>query len=203
MAPSIAALRIASSPEAWERAGFTVREGVAVVGGVEIRLEGGDGGIAGWAVRDAAPGEIDGLPTEIAGYSPDLVRPAHQNTAQAIDHIVVFTPELDRTVAALGAAGFDLRRTREADEPGPPVRQAFFRPSGVIVEVVENPRGKPGPAAFWGLTLTVLDIDLCADLLGEHLGEVHDAVQPGRRIASVRSAAGLGVPVALISPHPA
>jgi hypothetical protein len=35
--------------------------------------------------------------------------------------------------------------------------------------------------------------------MGEKLGEVHDAVQPGRRIATVRREAGLGVPVALIT----
>ena len=45
----------------------------------------------------------------------------------------------------------------------------------------------------------VAEIEACAELLGERLGEVRGAVQPGRRIATVRRQAGLGLPVALIS----
>jgi hypothetical protein len=33
------------------------------------------------------------------------------------------------------------------------------------------------------------------------LGDIRDAVQPGRRIATVRREAGLGVPVALMTPR--
>jgi len=47
--------------------------------------------------------------------------------------------------------------------------------------------------------LAVADLDACAELLGERLGSIRDAVQPGRRIATVRKSAGLGLPVALIS----
>jgi hypothetical protein len=43
------------------------------------------------------------------------------------------------------------------------------------------------------------DLDQCAELLGKRLGEIRDAVQPGRRIATVPGSAGLGLPVALIS----
>lgn len=125
----------------------------------------------------------------------------HPNTAFAIDHVVVFTPDLKRSIAGLEGGGLELRRVREATEPGPDVRQAFFRPGGVIVEVVENPHGEDGPAAFWGLTLAVRDIDRAAEMLGDRLGEVRDAVQPGRRIGTVRKEAGLGIPVALITPH--
>ena len=61
----------------------------------------------------------------------------------------------------------------------------------------------PGPASFWGLALTVADIDAAAALLGEHLGPVTDAVQPGRRIATLRhEAVGIPVPVAFLSPAP-
>ena len=56
------------------------------------------------------------------------------------------------------------------------------------------------PARFWGITFTTADIDAAAELLGDKLGRVKDAVQPGRRIATVRTEAGLGLPVALISP---
>ncbi|HEY4589083.1 MAG TPA: hypothetical protein VII86_07635, partial [Thermoanaerobaculia bacterium] len=66
-------------------------------------------------------------------------------------------------------------------------------------EVVEHARVEPGPARFWGITFAVADLDTCAELLRDRLGSIHDAVQPGRRIATVRPGAELGLPVALIS----
>jgi len=206
----IAALAVCAPPEPWEGLGLTLRGRIATIGGVELRFSGGDGGIEGWVLRGAESLEIDGLSTEHVGRGepqpPHLAADAgiaseHPNGALAIDHLVVFTPELKRTIAALEGSGFELRRIREASEPGPNVRQAFFRPGGVIVEVVESHRAEDGPACFWGLTLAVADIDRCARALGDRLGPVHDAVQPGRRIAMVRRGAGLRVPVALISPH--
>ena len=175
------------------------------IGQVGVRFEGGDGGISGWSLRDVASTDIDGLPTDSAAANGAFVPTgetkapnSHPNGALYIDHLVVFTPHLGRTIRALEDAGIELRRVREPDEPGPPVRQGFFRLGEVILEVVENPRAE-GPARFWGVTLAVTDIDRCAELMGEKLGEVHDAVQPGRRIATVRREAGLGVPVALIT----
>ena len=174
------------------------------MGSVRLRFEEGGGGIAGWVLRDAsiaAGTELDGLPTALAAEEPPQPG-AHPNGARRIDHIVVFTSDLERTDAALQRAGLSLRRIREPREPGPPVRQAFFRLGEVIVEVVESPEAQDGAARFWGLTICVSDIDACAELLGERLGEVRDAVQPGRRIATVRREAGLGLPVALISEEP-
>jgi hypothetical protein len=174
-----------------------LEEDVAAVGAVRLRFEGGDAGLSGWSLRDASSSEIDGLPTRLTDEA--FPEPAtHPNGAIRVDHVVVFTPALGRTTAALEAAGIDLRRVREPSEPGPPVHQAFFRLGEVILELVESPKGE-GVPSFWGLTLAVSDIDEAAALLGDRLGEVHDAVQPGRRIATVRREAGLGVPVALIS----
>jgi hypothetical protein len=196
----IAEVRIAAAAEGWEKAGFRIDDGGTRVGHVRLSFEEGDGGITGWSLAGAGSTDIDGLPTRLAAPEQLVERHAsHPNDARRIDHLVVFTPELKRTVTALEGAGIDLRRVREPDEPGPPVRQAFFRLGEVILEVVENPRMEPGPARFWGLTLAVGDLDGCAALLGERLGEVHDAVQPGRRIATLRREAGLGLPVALIS----
>ena len=169
---------------------------------MRLRLSGGEGGIVGWTLRDAAGGEIDGLPTRTSTAPPPAVG-THPNGALRIDHLVVFTPALGRTIEALEEAGVELRRVREPDEPGPPVHQAFFRLGEVILEVVESPRGGSGPAVFWGLTLCVADLERSAELLGSRLGDVHDAVQPGRRIARMRREAGLGLPVALISEKPA
>jgi len=207
-APAIDAVRIAAPAAAWEDCGFTVAAGEAAIGSVRLRFEEGDGAIAGWSLRGVAAGSSEGAGAELDGLATDFTEapPAepgvHANGAERIDHIVIFTPDLARTSTALEAAGLSLRRIREPDEPGPPVRQGFFRLGEVVLEVVENPKTGGGPARFWGLTLCVADVDACADLLGERLGEVHDAVQPGRRIATVRREAGLGIPVALISPGP-
>jgi len=52
------------------------------------------------------------------------------------------------------------------------------------------------PPAAWAAAGFAVDGD------GPALGPARDAVQPGRRIATVRDAACLGVPVALMTPHP-
>ena len=43
-----------------------------------------------------------------------------------------------------------------------------------------------GPAGFVGLAYTVADLDALPARYGEGLGRVKDAVQPGRRIATLR-----------------
>jgi len=198
---TIEAVRLAAPAEAWRECGFAIDGSEAAVGSVRLRFEGGDGGIVGWRLQGAAGSDLDGLPTELNEEAPP--QPAsHPIGALRIDHIVVFTPELARTNAALEGAGLSLRRVREPEEPGPPARQAFFRLGEVILEVVEAPQAGDGSARFWGLTLCVADLDACAALLGERLGEVRGAVQPGRRIATVRREAGLSLPVALISEEP-
>lgn len=165
---------------------------------MRLRIVGGEGGIEMWTLRDAASSEIDGLPTAVSGERPPHPG-SHPNGVIGVDHLVVLTADLKRTVAALEGAGVDLRRIRAPEEPGPPLRQAFFRLGEVILEVVESSRAEEGHARFWGITFAVADIDACADSLGERLGEVHDAVQAGRRIATVPREAGLGLPVAMIS----
>ena len=59
-----------------------------------------------------------------------------------------------------------------------------------------------GPARFWGLVVIVSDLDALALELGERLGTVRDAVQPGRRIAPLRPSAGLGPALAFMDPEP-
>jgi hypothetical protein len=49
----------------------------------------------------------------------------------------------------------------------------------------------------------VEDLDRLGGELGERLGEPRDAVQPGRRIASLRTEAGVSPPLAFLTPEPA
>ena len=123
-----------------------------------------------------------------------------------IDHLVVLTPDLDRTVRAVERTlGLSLKRTRDGSASGQPVRQAFFRMGEVILEVVGPPDPDPAragaPAAFFGLAVTVASLDAAFELLGpELLSAPKPAVQPGRQIATVRSSAGLQVALALMTP---
>lgn len=158
-------------------------------------------GIVGWSLRGlAGTGAIDGLPTGVSDAPPPAVAPAHANGAIGLDHVVVATPDLERTVAALQRAGLELRRIRDA---GPTARQGFFVAGDAVVEVVgpREPDGD-GPAAFWGLVAVTADLDAtCAHLGPGLIGAPRDAVQPGRRIATVRRAAGLGTALAFMSPR--
>jgi hypothetical protein len=164
-------------------------------------------GIVSWSVRDLAEGDLDGLPTARSD-APPATGSRHPNGADSIDHLVAGTPDLERTVAALLRAGLDLRRRREGPTPGGSERQAFFRMGEVVLEVIEAPQGSRtredphGPARFWGIAFRVASLDAPEATLGEHLGHAHDAVQPGRRIASVRRSAGLGTAVAFMTPGP-
>jgi hypothetical protein len=188
-------IAIGADPAAWAEAGFTV-EGDALLAGT-VQLDFGPGkGIIGW--RLDPDDEVDGLPAAPIGPAT-AGKAAHPNGVTQIDHVVVVTPDLERTTEALENLAVERRRVREIETDDGTLRQGFFRLGEVILEVVGHPKAEPGPARFWGITFTVADIDACAELLGERLGSIRDAVQPGRRIATVRREAGLGVRVALIS----
>jgi hypothetical protein len=189
-------LTLGADPARWVEAGFAIARDAALVGMVRLQFAPGEG-LIGWRLASDDE-EIDGLPLAppVAAAPPDQ---AHPNGATRIDHIVVFTPVLERTTAAFEQRGIERRRVRETETADGQARQGFFRLGEVILEVVEHPRVEPGPARFWGITFAVADLDRAAELLGDRLGSIHDAVQAGRRIATVRSKAGLGLPVALIS----
>jgi hypothetical protein len=60
-------------------------------------------------------------------------------------------------------------------------------------------RDPSGPARLWGLAFGVDDLDRTARSLGDMLGTPRNAVQPGRRIATLRAEAGLGPAIAFMS----
>jgi hypothetical protein len=191
-------ISIGADPAAWARAGFAIEGNASRTGTVALHFEPGEG-IVGWLLSSPAGGEIDGLPQAAPADQPAPVGEPHPAGVTQIDHLVVLTPELDRTTEALGQVGVERRRVREVETDDGPLRQGFFRLGEVILEVVEHARDEDGPARFWGITFAVEDLQAAAELLGDHLGSIRDAVQPGRRIATVRREAELGLPVALIS----
>jgi hypothetical protein len=210
-APTIDELVVADEPERWTELGFTVLDGCCQLGRVRVRLAGpaAGQGIVGWSLRAVAATELDGLPTvRSESPAPQDVR-SHANGALAIDHIVAMSPALERSVQALQAAGLDLRRIREQPTPAGAPRQAFFRLGAEILEVVQEPDGAvvegggaDRPARLWGLAFLVEDLDRTVAELGPHVGSARPAVQPGRRIATLRRSAGLAVPLALMTPRP-
>jgi hypothetical protein len=191
--PTLEELEIADEPGDWRALGFEVEGGACQVSSVRLRLvgKGPRRGILGW---------------KLATQPPATSAPPQPNGVERIDHLVLLSPDLDRTVEELRSDGFDLRRIREGETPGGSTRQAFFRLGEPILEVVQAPEGTSvarnpdGPARLWGLAFRVNDLDATAALLGELLGTPRDAVQAGRKIATLRAEAGLGPAIAFMTP---
>ncbi len=220
---ALLALAVADDPAAWAGAGFDLAEDGVELAGPRIHLarNGEVGhGISGWTIAglDAPAGEgtLDGLPTRFvatvpAGLTPRAQarrQPEHPNGVIGLDHVVILTPDLERTTKALGDVGLACRRVRETTANGGPMRQAFFRLGPTIVEVVSGDVGtglaaSDAPSTWWGLALDVADLDTAAASLGpDGLGPIKDAVQAGRRIATLRHKAfGITVPIALMDRH--
>jgi hypothetical protein len=190
--PALRELWIADSPDAWEALGFTVDAGALALGGIRIVLGGEGQGITAWSV-DGAAGALDGLQAREPGPPADAGAD-HPNGAHALDHVVVTTPDFDRTAAALDAAGMPLRRVRDAGG----FRQGFRRLGPAILELVELREASAGDARFWGLVVIVADLDALADRLGPLLRPIKPAVQPGRRIATLDRSAGLSPQIAFM-----
>jgi hypothetical protein len=199
--PELAELAIGDPPELWRELGFHVDDdGHLDIGGVRVRLGFPGEGIVSWSLRRVnAMGSVDGLPTPV----PRILRPppfaTHPNGATGIDHVVILTPDFDRTAAALQRAGMPLKRTGEAPNGA---RQGFRRVGPAILEVVHAPELDGADARFWGIAVVVISLEDLAERLGDHLGQIRPAVQPGRRVATLRASAGLTPALAFMSPEP-
>jgi catechol 2,3-dioxygenase-like lactoylglutathione lyase family enzyme len=199
---TLADLLIGDDAVSWAQAGFTVDPGL-VVGSTTVAFAGVHGarGVTAWSLSglSADVDDIDGV-THLAATTASTAAP-HPNGVIGIDHVVLMTPHLTRTQDLLAQLGLDARRVRDAEMFGKRVQQVFYRLGDVILEVIGDPEASgEGPASLWGITFTVADLDATAAFFGEGLGRVKDAVQPGRRIATLRGDAyGISVPVAFLS----
>ena len=185
MTPILEELVVADEPATWEALGFTVVDGVVPLGGVGVRLAGrGAGeGIVEWRLGDGtrAVAEVE-----------------HPNGALAVDHVVAFTDDLERTMRELAEEGFEPRRIREV--PGKPVRQVFYVLGPALLELAGPVPDRDG-MGFWGLVVVVGDLDALVTRLGDLLGTPRNAVQPGRRIATLATQAGSSAAVAFMTPR--
>jgi hypothetical protein len=199
-------LVVGDDPGAWAAAGLPVVDDHLTVGGVTVRLAGADGprGILGWQLDPPVDGEVDGLPTAVAtpADGPPTERPATGRgyAVAAVDHLVVATPDLERTTRALAAIGLSARRTVDAARGDEGVRYRFFLLGTCVLEVIGDAEVTgDGPARFVGLALTAPDLGAFAAVASEP----RDAVQPGRRIATIRTRElDISVPLAVLTPRP-
>jgi len=204
MTVSVDEFAVADTTDSWTAAGFTVDpDGVCRIGGVRVRLAGRERGtgIVGWSLRGVPPDQpLDGIPTTPSN-TPSPAPAEHANGAVSVDHVVLLSPDLKRTVAALAAVDVHPRRERDGQLGGQPMRQIFFRLGEVILEVVGSPETTgDGPSTLWGLTYVVQDIDATAAFFGDRTAPIKAAVQPGRRITTLRHREfGMSVRTAMIS----
>lgn len=199
-------VRVHGSIEDWHAAGFAGEDTVVIGSTIIIptgapKPEGGRDAVIAASIDDIE--HLAGLALEPWTDRGDAGAPVdHPNGVVAIDHIVVTTPDSDRTTAEFEAAGFDVRRVRRIPQEGGDRRQTFFWLGDVICEVVgpDEPTGS-GPASWWGLALTVQDLEATAELLGDVLTPIKPAVQPGRVVSTLAGDVGPPVPILFISPH--
>ena len=198
-------LVIGGSRANWAQIGVAFsKSGIYLIGDVALRIdETLPSGLHAWSLSNCDPhvSSIDGIPTSVSDHvSIDEPQLSHDAALKAvsIDHVVINTPNLERTSRALhDATGSELKRIRDA---GNGMRQGFHRLGSIIVEIVSAPSMPPGSAALWGFVLNVADVNAVAAYLGpDVLSPPKPAVQKNRLIATFRGGVGLGVPVALMS----
>ena len=201
---AVAELLVRSPIEPWQQIGLRIVDDISWIGGIAVRFVPVEvdqpAALVGWTLvgSSSTPASIDGLATTYV----DDIEPqtwVHPLGVTAMDHVVIMTSSVERTCGEIQrVTGEPLKRVREAG----PVRQGFHRFGSLIVEVVESDRMSAAAASFWGFVLVVDDIHEAAGRLGpDVLSPPKPAVQPGRFIASFRATVGLGLPIALMSPH--
>lgn len=195
MTARLASVVVGGDAAPWQALGFTVSDGVIPFANGAIELHAGGRGVCALRVDgvDGLPRDVDGVPVLLGMPVPAAV---HPNGCVELDHVVIMTPSIAVTSAAIDdVLGLPQKRIRET----PTVRQAFHRfdDRGCILELVEN--ADVDTASLWGLVVITSDLDALVAHAGDLVGRPRPAVQPRRRIATVRSAAGLGCAVAFMS----
>ena len=197
-------LTVAGDPDIWRSIGLTVSaDGLVPLFGTSLRIVAstdadGQPGLAGWAFSGIPDvGDVAGFPTEVVDVGSPMFA-SHELGASQLDHVVIFTGSMDDVSEAIEArTGCERRRVRDLGE----MQQGFHRigRGGLIVEIVQH-ADRDRSTEMWGLVLIVDDLDAACVLLGEdRVSAPKEAVQPGRRIATIRSEVGLGTAVALMS----
>jgi hypothetical protein len=134
-----------------------------------------------WAWTGSAPA------LAVHVFEPPVGEAVHM---MSVDHIVVLVPDLDAATGRFTRAGLEPRlRMKVRGRPA-----AFFR-AGPVIEVIESPVRQ---ASLYGVALTsensLETMALEWRSRGLNVGSIKPAIQPGRRIMTIRDLdAGLAV----------
>jgi hypothetical protein len=202
--PRLVGVTVGDRPAAWASLGFEVAGDRFTVGGVTVHLAGDTGGrgVLGWSLEPSSEGDIDGL---LSVPTPPPAAPvSHRNGVTGVDHVVVGTPDVDRTTTAMEQHGIALRRAVDGLRGGDKAYR-FFLLGTCLLEVIgpaaHDPDRTPRPAAFVGLAFVADDLEAAA-ALPDVAGEPRDAIQAGRRIVTLRTAEhDVSVPLAILTPR--
>jgi hypothetical protein len=201
--PTLTGLVIGDEPASWAALGLPVAVGRCTVGGVTIHLVGAEGprGILGWELDPSLDAEVDGLPnaSDVTADADIAAATGHGYAVAAVDHLVVATPDLERTTGALSAVLGDPRRTVDAARGDHGVRYRFWLLGTCVLEVIGpvDPSGDD-PARFVGLAFTAPDLRVFGDVTADP----RPAVQAGRTIATFHTREhDVSVPLAVLTPR--
>ena len=200
----LVSLRAGGDVEPWQQLGLSFQDARSRLGDVAFVVLGGAPGLVDWTIasdRDDTV-SVDGITTQLVSVDPgisgsDVIGPT---VGVRLDHVVINTDDGERTSAAIESVlGVPLKRVRDA---GRGVSQRFHTLDNTVLEIVSGPHVTGTGSSLWGMVLSVSDIDALFGHLGpDVLSPPKQAVQAGRLISTVRGAAGLGVPFAVMSPH--
>jgi len=175
-----------------------------------VEIEAGDPGLRG--MRFSASPDVDPMrwPADAfyglhVGFNATAAAPvaeARGRDVEAIDHVVINSPDLDRAIA-LWRDRLGLRLALDREFPKRGLRLVFFRTHGVTLEFAgpsPPPAERTGPDAFYGIAYRVRDLDGCRTRLlhaGLDVSERRTGQKSGTTVVTVRSGTA-GVPTLLI-----
>ena len=196
--PQLTGIALTDDHQRWIDVGFEVQSGTVVIGDLTIAL---DQRVEqpGWWFEPALNGSVHGIADVPAVDGTHHRSTSHPNGVVSVDHVVVTSPNLATTTAEFEENGFPLRRTHPIGSN----EQRFFWAGDTIIELVGPAAATDsGPAQIWGVALVSNDLDESKRHLGKRLSDPRGAVQPGRRIAAIRTKEhGISITIALMSPH--
>lgn len=134
---------------------------------------------------------------ERLGLSPETA----SAPVDALDHLVIATPDPERTAALYGARlGLDMKLDRTIPALG--TRFLFFRTGGLVFEVIHRLKeGRhDGPDKIYGVSWRVADVAVTRTRLeqaGLEVSELREGRKPGTQVFTVRTGT-FGVPTIVI-----
>ncbi len=156
----------------------------------------------------AAPDTTGGVPMVFACFETFPLAPptsGGSGAIDAIDHVVIMTPDPERAAALYGARlGLDLRLDRTQSWGA---RQLFFRCGGVVVEVVHPTKAgvSDGPDSFGGFAWRTADAGAAHARLtaaGFDVSEPRPGRKPGTRVFTIKDRT-FGAPTIVMDAAPA